>query len=265
MDAAAAPAPAPAFPPLFSLAGRVALITGAAEGIGLATARLFAQAGALVQLVDRNPAVDERAERLRGEGLRAEAIHCDVTDAVSLERAVGGVLSTHGRIDGVVCNAGADVRAERPAEARQALDLMLELHLHSAMTLADAVLPQMARRGEGSFTVVSSIAGLRGNRVLGLYAITKAANAQLARDLAVRWGPSGLRVNAVSPGVIDTEFAAGLTGDPAFSAARLARTPLRRFGRAEEVAATLLWLATPGGAFTTGQNIVVDGGTLISD
>ena len=107
--------------------------------------------------------------------------------------------------------------------------------------------------------------GLRGNRVLSGYGITKAANAQLARNLAVQWGPSGVRANAISPGVIETEFARPITDDPATAARRRDRTPLRRFGRVEEVAGAVVWLASPAGAFVTGQNIVIDGGTLIAD
>jgi NAD(P)-dependent dehydrogenase (short-subunit alcohol dehydrogenase family) len=113
--------------------------------------------------------------------------------------------------------------------------------------------------------VVSSIAGLRGNRLLGGYGVTKAASAQLVRNLAVQWGDRGVRVNAVSPGVIDTGFATPITGDPEVAARRLERTPLQRFGTADEVAAAVLWLVAPSGAFVTGQNIVIDGGTLISD
>jgi NAD(P)-dependent dehydrogenase (short-subunit alcohol dehydrogenase family) len=123
----------------------------------------------------------------------------------------------------------------------------------------------MAAGGGGSFVVMSSLSGLRGNRLLGLYGITKAANAQLARNLAVQWGPQNIRVNAISPGVIETDFARPITADPALAPARLAKTPLGRFGQPYHVAGTVLWLASKAGSFTSGQNIVVDGGTLISD
>ncbi|EIK95378.1 3-oxoacyl-ACP reductase, partial [Pseudomonas sp. M47T1] len=108
-------------------------------------------------------------------------------------------------------------------------------------------------------------AGVRGNRGLGLYGLSKAALAQLARNLAVEWGPSNVRVNAISPGVVETEFARPLTDNPAVMGKRLALTPLRRFGRPEEIAAVALLLAAPGGAFITGQNLIVDGGTTIGD
>ena len=117
----------------------------------------------------------------------------------------------------------------------------------------------------GGTSGISSIAGLRGNRVLGSYGITKAANAQLVRNLAVQWGAEGIRVNAIAPGVIETAFATPITADPAAASARLAKTPLGRFGTPAEVAGTALWLASDAGAFVTGQTIVVDGGTLIAD
>jgi NAD(P)-dependent dehydrogenase (short-subunit alcohol dehydrogenase family) len=112
---------------------------------------------------------------------------------------------------------------------------------------------------------MSSLSGLRGNRVLSGYGVTKAASAQLARNLAVQWGAHGIRVNAISPGVIDTEFATSITGDEVIAAARKARTPLGRFGRVDEVAGAVVWLASAAGGFVTGQNIVIDGGTLVYD
>jgi NAD(P)-dependent dehydrogenase (short-subunit alcohol dehydrogenase family) len=123
----------------------------------------------------------------------------------------------------------------------------------------------MAERRDGSVIFVSSIAGLRGNKALGLYGVSKAAGAQLARNLAVEWGPSNVRVNAISPGVIETRFAAPMLDDADVMSRRLALTPLRRIGKPEEVAGLALLLASRAGAFITGQNIVVDGGTLIGD
>jgi len=112
---------------------------------------------------------------------------------------------------------------------------------------------------------MSSIAGLRGNQAIGLYGMSKAALAQLARNLAQEWGPSGVRVNAISPGLIRTSLASGLMDNAEFMQRRLAQTPLRRVGEPHEVAGVAVMLASPAGAFITGQNLVVDGGTLISD
>jgi len=123
----------------------------------------------------------------------------------------------------------------------------------------------MAARGRGSIVLLSSIAGLRGNAMLGHYGMTKAALAQLARNLAVEWGPSGVRANAIAPGLIATEWAGAILSSPDRAERRLGLTPLRRAGSPEEIAATALYLASDAGGFTTGQTIVVDGGTLISD
>jgi NAD(P)-dependent dehydrogenase (short-subunit alcohol dehydrogenase family) len=142
---------------------------------------------------------------------------------------------------------------------------MLELHVTSVLRLAELTLPVIAQSGGGAFLVMSSIAGMRGNRVLSGYGISKAAGAQLARNIAVQWGSRGIRSNAISPGVIATDFARPITQDGAAAAARLAKTPLGRFGTPAEVAGAVVWLASSAGAFVTGQNIVIDGGTLIAD
>lgn len=252
---------------LFSMEGTVALVTGAASGIGLATVEVLASAGATVLLTGlpkEEPA--HPAHRLRSRGLAVHGLPCDATDPQDLAAVVEAAYADHGRLDTVVCNAGVALdTGPHPTTTDEQLDRMFDLHVRSALRLANLALPRMAEAGGGTFVIVSSIAGLRGNRLIGGYGITKAANAQLARNLAVQWGERNIRVNAISPGVIATDFARPVTDDAGVAAARLARTPLRRFGRPEEVAGAVLWLASPAGAFVTGQNIVIDGGTLISD
>lgn len=246
---------------LFSCAGRTALVTGAGSGIGRTTAEALAAAGAHVTLAGpADSGVAAGVAHLRSLGYAAEAAEADVTDDAHLVALTGS-----GVFDIVVANAGAALDDPDADDALDRLDRMYALHVRSVARLAELTLPAMADAGGGAFVVVSSIAGLRGNRVLAGYGVTKAANAQLARNLAVQWGPRGIRANAVSPGVIDTAFAAPITGDDAAASARLARTPLRRFGTTAEVAGTVVWLASPAGAFVSGQNIVVDGGTLIAD
>jgi NAD(P)-dependent dehydrogenase (short-subunit alcohol dehydrogenase family) len=192
-------------------------------------------------------------------------VACDVTDAAQLSELVDAVQDRWGRIDTVLANAGVALDQRGGDDALANLDRMYALHVHAVAALAERTLPIMADGGGGAFLVMSSLAGLRGNRVLSGYGVTKAANAQLARNIAVQWGAYGIRANAISPGVITTEFAAPITTDPEAAAARLARTPLCRFGTPEEVAGAVVWLASRTGAFVTGQNIVIDGGTLISD
>ena len=140
-----------------------------------------------------------------------------------------------------------------------------DVNLRHAFILCGHIAPLMAERGAGSIILTSSIAGLRGNARIGLYALTKAALAQLARNLAVEYGPRGVRANAIAPGLIRTGWASAVLSNPQASEARLRQTPLRRIGEPWEVAAAALFLAGPGSSFITGQTLVVDGGTVISD
>ncbi|MFV0372948.1 SDR family NAD(P)-dependent oxidoreductase [Microbacterium sp.] len=198
-------------------------------------------------------------------GGAAIGIPCDVTDAAALAAAVAQVQDRWGRIDTVLANAGAALDEPGATDALDRLDRMFDLHVRSVVRLSELTLPVMAAGGGGTFLVMSSLSGLRGNKVIGGYGITKAAVAQLARNIAVQWGPRGIRANALSPGVITTEFARPITADPEAARARVAKTPLGRFGTPAEVAAAVVWLASPGGAFVSGQNIAIDGGTLASD
>lgn len=251
---------------LFSCAGQVAIVTGGASGIGRATAEALAAAGARVVvagLASSDPA--GAAAEISRMGLEATGIECDVTDASSLARLVDETLARHGRLDTVVAGAGAALDDPAASSSIDGLDAMFDLHVRSVIRLSELALPAVAESGGGAFIVISSIAGLRGNRVIGGYGVTKAANAQLARNLAVQWGSRGIRANAISPGVIATDFARPITHDPGVAPARLAKTPLGRFGTPAEVAGAVVWLASLAGAFVSGQNIVIDGGTLVSD
>lgn len=250
---------------LFSCARQVAIVTGGASGIGRASAEALARAGARVVIAGLASSEPRRvAEEFRREGLEALAVDCDVTDSAALADLVETTVARYGRLDTVVANAGAAL--DRPdADPIEALDRMFDLHVRSVSRLAERTLPIMAGGGGGAFIVMSSISGLRGNRMIAGYGVTKAAGAQLARNLAVQWGGRGIRANAISPGVIATDFARPITDDPDAAPARLAKTPLGRFGTPAEVAGAVVWLASPAGAFVSGQNIVIDGGTLISD
>lgn len=250
---------------LFSCAGQVAIVTGGSSGIGRAAAESLAAAGAtvlLVGLAESDPAAVARDMRERG--LVVEGLAVDITAPGAAEELVATAVERWGRLDTVVANAGAALDEPGPTSV-EVLDRMFALHVRSVVEFANVAVPVIARSGGGAFLIMSSLAGLRGNRILSGYGITKAANAQLARNLAVQWGHAGVRANAISPGVIETDFARPITDDPATAAIRRERTPLRRFGRVEEVAGAVVWLASPAGAFVTGQNIVIDGGTLIAD
>jgi NAD(P)-dependent dehydrogenase (short-subunit alcohol dehydrogenase family) len=170
------------------------------------------------------------------------------------------------RIDILVCNAGVQGPAGPLSETSDAdWHRVMDTNLRSALWLCSAVIPGMAARGAGSVILMSSIAGIRGNKSIGLYGLSKAALAQLARNLAVEWGPSGVRVNAISPGLIRTPLAEPLLTNSAFMERRLALTPLRRIGEPHEIAGAAVLLASRAGAFITGHNLIIDGGTTISD
>lgn len=248
---------------LFDLSGRTALVTGATQGLGLATVSTLAQQGARVIVSDRDAAACERtAAALRAAGHQARGLAADLADAA----AISTLCAAAGAVDVLVCNAGVQGPAGPLLDASDAdWQLVMDINLRAAVRLCAGLLPGMAERGGGSVVLMASIAGLRGNRSIGLYGLSKAALAQLARNLAVEWGPQGVRVNAVAPGLIRTPLAAGLLADAAFMARRLQATPLRRVGEPEEVAGVVALLASRAGGFITGHTLVVDGGTTMSD
>ena len=251
----------------FSLVGRVAVVTGGTRGIGFASARLLGQAGAAVVVSGEDAAACEQAASvLRAEGLVASGVRCDVADRAQVDALAAQVIERHGRIDVLVCNAGIAPHMGPIATASEDdYERTMTVNLRSALWLTSAVIPHMAQGGGGSVVLMSSIAGIRGNRGLGVYSLSKAGLAALARNLAVEWGPSQIRVNAISPGVVQTEFARPLTHNEAAMQRRLALTPLRRTGTPEDIAGAVLYLASPAGAFVTGHNLIVDGGTTIGD
>jgi NAD(P)-dependent dehydrogenase (short-subunit alcohol dehydrogenase family) len=252
---------------LFDLTGKSALITGATRGIGRAIAEAMGRAGARVVISSEDDADCGRvAGELRAAGIDAHGVGCDVADHAQVETLARSAARLAGPIDVLVCNAGVAPHAGPIATASDRdWDLTMTINLRSVLWLTGLVIPSMAARRDGVVILTSSLSGLRGNRAIGLYALSKAGIAQLARNLAVEWGPCNVRVNAISPGVIRTEFARPMLDDAAVIERRIALTPLRRVGEPHEIAGVAVMLAAPAGAFITGQNIVVDGGTLIGD
>lgn len=250
---------------LFDLRGKVALVTGATGGLGRALVHRLAQHGAHVVASD----VDAGACATLAAGFEAgqvSSLAADLAHPQGAEQLCEAVLTSHGRVDVLVCNAGVQGPAAPLLTIDDAAwDQVFRINLRSAHALAAALLPGMAERGGGSVILMASIAGLRGNAAIGLYGMSKAALAQLARNLAVEWGPRNVRVNAIAPGVVRTPLASGLLANEAFMARRLAATPLRRVGEPDEIAGVAVMLASRAGGFITGQTLVVDGGTLISD
>lgn len=251
----------------FRLDGRIALVTGATGGIGAATVALLASAGASLVLTSNDAdKCEAMAADLCAGGTAAWAIPAELSDQVSVREMAQRALELAGRIDVLICNAGMEGHVGPIGEATlPAIETLLHVNLISAMTLTSALVPQMAATGKGSIVFVASIAGLRGNKVIGQYGVSKAALAQLGRNLAVEWGPQGVRANTIAPGLTRTPFAKPLLENADVLPRRLSLTPLRRAGEPDEIAAGILFLASDAAGFVTGHTLVVDGGTTISD
>ena len=252
---------------LFSLAGRVALVTGGTRGLGFAIAAALGDAGAHVIITSEDPAtVPSAVDLLRGRGISIAGRCCDVTDEVGQAALADEIGTEHGHLDVLVCNAGVGGRPGPFAEIGiEDFDRVIGINLRAAAHLAYLCHPLLMKGTDPSVIFISSIAGVRGNAAINSYALAKAALAQLARNLAVQWGSAGIRANAIAPGLIDTDLAAGFKADETFMARRMSMTPLRRMGQPHEIGATALFLASRAGGFVTGQQIVVDGGTTITD
>lgn len=251
---------------LFNLTGKVALITGSTKGIGLAIARRMAEAGARVVISSRNQDIcDEVAASINAEGGVAVAIGCNINYKEQLRQLVDKTVEQLGAIDILVCNAALNPHYG-PSQniPDEAFEKIMNANIGSAHRLCQMVLPAMAEKGGGAVIIVSSIAGLKGTSVLGAYGISKAADMQMARNLAVEWGPKNIRVNCIAPGLVRTDFARALWENPETYAATVAKYPLRRIGEPDEIAGAAIYLASDAGSFTTGQTLVVDGGGTIS-
>jgi NAD(P)-dependent dehydrogenase (short-subunit alcohol dehydrogenase family) len=248
------------------LDGKVALITGSSRGIGRSIAEHLAAAGAKVVISSRKADACERvAGEIRSSGAEAISVPANIGDKAQLEQLVATTRKKWGQIDVLVCNAASNPyygpMADMPDEA---FNKILQNNIVSNHWLANMVLPEMAERNDGAVIIVSSIGGLKGSEVLGAYAISKAADMQLARNLAMEWGPNNIRVNCIAPGLIKTDFARALWENPELRKRYETQTPLRRLGDPEDIGGIAVFLASRAGAFVTGQTIVADGGVTIT-
>ena len=251
---------------LFDLTGKVAVVTGSSRGIGRAIAEEFAKAGAKVVVSSRTEeACAPVVEAIIEAGGEAVAIPCHIGKKDDLQALVDRTIAKWGRIDTLICNAAINpVYGPMSDLTDEAFDKIMGTNVRSTLNLCNMVLPGMAENGGGTVVLLSSIAGIRGNAVIGAYGISKAAEAALARNLAIEWGPKGIRVNALAPGLVKTDFARALWEDPERRARSEEKNPLRRIGDPVDIAGVALFLATDASAYVTGQTIVADGGETIS-
>ena len=249
----------------FDLEGKVAFITGSTRGIGKSIAAAMARAGAKVVVSSRKADACEavRAEFER-EGWPVIAQPCNVSRKQDLQALVDKTLATWGRIDIAVANAAANpYYGPLTGLPDETFDKIFANNVKSVLWLANMTLPGMAERGGGSFITIGSIGGLKANTVIAAYGISKAADHHLVRNLAAEWGPRNVRVNAIAPGLIKTDFARALWEDEARRKAREAITPLRRLGEPDEIGGIAVFLASSAASFVTGQVIVADGGVTV--
>src|ERR1700741_1623211 len=248
---------------LFDLKGKVALVTGATRGIGKSIAEELARAGARIAICSRKA---EACEEVRAEfeksGFAVLAQPCNVSRKEDLRALVDATLAKWGAIDVVVANAAVNpYYGPLTGISDEAFDKIFANNLKSVLWLAGMTLPGM--KSGGSFILVGSIGGLLANTVIGAYGMSKAAGHHLVRNLAAEWGPKNVRVNAIAPGLIRTEFARALWEDDKPRPEPEATTPLRRRGEPHDIGGIAVFLASEAAAFITGQVIVADGGVTI--
>jgi len=247
---------------LFDLSGQVAIVTGSTRGIGRAIAEALAAHGAKVVISSRKPdSCEEVAKAIGSSGGEAVAIPCNVSHEDQLQNLVDETLKTWGRIDTLVCNAAANPHYGPFLDIPDDMyDKTMLVNVRNVMKLCRMVIPDMAQRGDGSIMIVSSVGALQGSDYLGTYCLTKAADVQMVKNLAVAHGKDGIRANAILPGLVRTHFAKALWEDPKALAAAEKATTLGRIGEPIDLAGIAVYLAAPAGRWTSGQTFVVDGG-----
>jgi NAD(P)-dependent dehydrogenase (short-subunit alcohol dehydrogenase family) len=243
----------------FGLAGRVCIVTGAAQGIGEACARRFAREGAKVVIAD---IADERGQALAQE-LAGTFVHCDVGDKAQVDAVVASTIKAHGRIDVLVNNAGIFKAAEFLDVTEADYDAVLRVNLKGSFLMGQAVAREMAKAGKGAIVNMSSVNAVLTIPTISTYNLSKGGINQLTRVMALSLADKGIRVNAVAPGTIATELAAKAVLTSEESRRRvMSRTPMQRLGEPSEVADVVAWLASDAASYVTGEIVVVDGGRM---
>ncbi|WP_072377159.1 SDR family NAD(P)-dependent oxidoreductase [Hyphomicrobium sp. NDB2Meth4] len=243
------------------LKDKIALVTGSAAGIGLATAQLFAAEGAHVYITDVvGDAAEKAAAELTAKGLKASAMTVDVSRGQDVTALMRAIEQQHQKLDVVVNNAGINVRTDFRNMSDADWVRLREVNLDGMIRIARDAFPLMKAAGNASLINLASIMGHRGMRTLAAYGATKGAMSALTRGLAVEYAPFGIRVNALAPGFIETALTERVLRIEAFSKALLDRTPMRRFGTSEDVANAALFFASDESGYITGAELAIDGG-----
>jgi len=246
---------------------QVALVTGAASGMGLATARAFAEAGAAVVLADyRQDRVEAEAKKLTTGGYKAMAIGCDVSDDDQVAAMVDSTVARFGRLDAAFNNAGVMARIAPTADStREEWDRVIGINLRGVWSCMKHELRQMERQGRGAIVNNASVGALTGNPGIGSYIASKHGVVGLTRTAALEYIKHGIRVNAVNPGLIDTQIARDVVSGDEQAYGEIAKSvPIGRAGRPEEIASVVLWLCSPGASYVVGHALTVDGGMTIA-
>ena len=253
---------------LFNLSGKTAIVTGASRGIGEAIARRMAQAGANVIVSSRKIDACEAVVDAINEAEDREAAHavaCNISRKEDLQRLVDETKAKWGPADILVSNAAVNPYfGPSSAMSDEQFDKILTCNVKASHWLSHMMLPEMRAKKDGAIIIISSIGGFVGSDMIGAYNISKAADLQLARNLAVECGPDNIRVNCICPGVVKTYFAEVLWKDPKIEKMMTQKLPLRRFGEPDDIAGAAVFLASPAGRWMTGQGMIVDGGALVN-
>jgi len=249
----------------FDLSGKTAIVTGSTKGIGRAIAVALTEAGARVTVSSRDEGrVAETAAALKDAGHEVLGVACNVGRKPELENLVAKTVEAFGPVDILVCNAAINPYYGPAMEIPDdVFTKVMHTNIQAQLWLAQLVAPDMRAQKDGAIILISSIGGLRGSDVIGAYNISKAADIQLAKNLAIELGPDNIRVNAICPGLVKTDFARALWENPEFAEPRIAATPLRRLGEPEDIAGAAVFLASKAGQWMTGQTIVIDGGATV--
>ena len=249
---------------LFDLAGKVAIVTGSSRGIGRAIAEAFAEAGAKVAISARHLApCEEVAAAIRQKGGAAIAVAARISDKAQLENLIAEARKAYGRIDIMVCNAASNPYFGPLTGLKE--DVFLKIMQNNVMSnlwLMNLVGPEMAERRDGVFIIVSSIGGLVGSAHIAAYNMSKAADINLVKSLAMEWGKHNIRVNCIAPGLIQTDFARALWDNPEIRKASESKAALKRIGQPDDIGGVAVFLASRAGNFVCGQTIIADGGVI---